>query len=81
MLMRLQKGLIKSVNNYNFTCIYQYLSYICDGMEEYELRTTNGDVIKKITANDRSDAISYFSKMKMLTEDLLVSIFIVEKVS
>jgi len=50
-------------------------------MGEYELRTTNGDVIKKITANDRSDAISYFAKMKMLTEDLLVSIFIVEKVS
>jgi len=50
-------------------------------MEEYALKTKDGDVIKKLKANDISIATNMFAQMKNLSEVELLEIFIVELVS
>jgi len=50
-------------------------------MEEYVLKTNNGEVIKKINVSNLDDAIDYFAKMKNLKKQQLISIFKIEKAS
>jgi len=50
-------------------------------MKEYALKTMDGETIKKVKANSLDGAVSILAQVKNLTNEALLSIFNVEKVS
>ncbi len=48
-------------------------------MKQYALKTKDGDVINRTTQICLSDAIEYFSKIKIMTKKELLKIYTVEE--
>ncbi len=48
-------------------------------MRQYVLKTKDGDVINRTTQICLSDAIEYFSKIKIMTKKELLKIYTVEE--